>query len=119
MEFEQAAAILMQTGQWIMDHHMTWGNSGNMSLQLNEQEILVTASGTRFDRLTPGNFTRCVLSDGAWTGPKPSKELPCHLGIYRSAPWAQAAIHVSPFYTTLAASSDLTIPNDLFVENMY
>lgn len=119
MKNREEAAALAKAGTWIMDHGMTWGSAGNMSLRLDGEQVIVTASGTRFDRLGEDDFALCRLSDGSWTGKKPSKELPCHLGIYRRVPWARAVIHVSPFYTTLAASSDLSVPNNLFVEDMY
>lgn len=119
MERHEAAQALIRAGQWIMDKHMTWGSAGNMSLRLDEDHLLITASGTRFDSLTPDAFTLYRLSDGHCEGGKPSKELPVHTAVYRAVPWCGAVVHASPFYTTLAASSDLELPNDLFVENMY
>lgn len=117
--YHEAVHAMIEAGQWIMAMRMTWGSAGNMSVRIDETHAVVTASGTRFDQLTEEDFALCSITDGTCTGRKPSKELQCHLGIYRQAPWAKAAIHVSPFYTTLAASSDLEIPNNLFVENMY
>ena len=118
MNRKDAADRMSRTGRWIMEHRMTWGTAGNMSMRLDDGSVLITAGGTRFDTLGEEDFTRCAM-DGSWTGRKPSKELSCHLAIYRSAPWAGAVIHASPYYATLAASSDLLIPNRLFVENMY
>ena len=117
--YEEAVAGMIRWGQWIMEHHLTWGSAGNMSVRISEEQAVVTASGTRFDALREEDFALCDIATGQFTGRKPSKELPCHLGLYRRTPWAGAAVHVSPFYTTLAASSDLEIPQNLFVENMY
>lgn len=117
--YQEAVRAMIDAGKWLMDMRMTWGSAGNMSVRIDETHAVVTASGTRFDQLIEQDFALCSIPDGTFTGRKPSKELQCHLGIYRQAPWAKAAIHVSPFYTTLAASSELEIPNNLFVENMY
>ena len=118
MNREEAVSQLIQAGKWIMDRQMTWGSSGNMSLRLDGGPVLITAGGAHFGRLGPEDFSLCAM-DGTWQGPRPSKELSCHLAAYRAAPWARAAVHISPYYTTLAASSDLALPNSLFVENMY
>lgn len=119
MEQKQAAKALIEAGRWIADKQMTWGSAGNISVRLDETHFLVTASGTRFDSLTEDSFSLYDMATDSWTGGKPSKELPVHMAVYRQSPWAGAVLHASPFHTTLAASSTLTIRNDLFVENMY
>lgn len=119
MDYKQAAQALMDAGRWIADKQMTWGSAGNISIRLDEDRVLVTASGTRFDSLTEDSFALYDLRTGTWEGRKPSKELPVHLAVYRRSPWAGAVLHASPFHTTLAASSTLEVRNDLFVENMY
>lgn len=119
MDKNTAIRALIDAGKWIAEKNMTWGSAGNMSIRLDENQVLITASGTRFDSLTEDSFTLYNLSDHSWTGGKPSKELPVHLAVYRNAPWAGAVVHASPFHTTLAASTTLEVRNDLFVENMY
>lgn len=118
-EYTESIRALIDAGKWIMDSHLTWGSAGNMSVRPCESHMLITASGTRFDSLTPEDFTRFAFADGSCEGGKPSKELPVHRAIYEAVPWARAVIHASPFYTTLAASSDLPVPANLFVEDMY
>lgn len=119
MEMNTAVRTLIDAGKWIAEKNMTWGSAGNMSIRLDENHVLITASGTRFDSLQEDSFTLYNLAEDTWTGGKPSKELPVHLAVYRNAPWAGAVVHASPFHTTLAASTTLEVRNDLFVENMY
>lgn len=119
MDKNTAVRALIDAGKWIAKKNMTWGSAGNMSIRLDENQVLITASGTRFDSLTEDSFTLYNLADNTWSGGKPSKELPVHLAVYRNAPWAGAVVHASPFHTTLAASTTLEVRNDLFVENMY
>lgn len=119
MQRQQAIQELIQAGKWIADKNMTWGSAGNMSVRLDADTLLITAGGTRFDSLSEDSFTLYHLHNGEYEGGRPSKELPVHLAVYRAVPWAQAVVHASPFHTTLAACSDLALPNDLFVENMY
>lgn len=42
-----------------------------------------------------------------------------HTAVYQARPEINAVLHASPFYSTLIACSDLEVPGDLFVENMY
>jgi len=119
MEFETAVRSLIETGRWISDKNMTWGTAGNISVRLDGNTLLVTGSGTRFDSLDRDSFALYNISDGTWTGRKPSKETPVHAAMYEQSPWCGAVVHASPYYTTLAASSGLTLYNDLFIENMY
>lgn len=119
MDMNTAARALIDAGKWIAEKNMTWGSAGNISIRLNESQVLITASGARFDSLAEDSFSLCSLDGATQSGRKPSKELPVHLAIYRKAPWAGAVVHASPFHTTLAASTTLEVRNDLFVENMY
>ena len=119
MDRMTAAKQLIDAGRWVAEKGMTWGSAGNMSIRLNEEEMLITASGTSFGALTEDSFTLYNINSGEWSGGKPSKELPVHLAVYQQSPWAGAVLHASPFHTTLAAATDLKLRNDLFVENMY
>ena len=119
MEKEQAIRALMDMGRRIMDKGLTWGNAGNISIRLNEDQVLITSSGSRFDSLTEDSFTLWEISTQKHRGGKPSKELPVHLAVYRASPWAGAVVHASPLHATLFSMSGEPVPNNLFVENMY
>ena len=99
---------------------LTWGNAGNLSIRLDDESFLVTASGTRLGDLQDEDFVVCRL-DGAPAeqGRKPSKEVPMHRAVYRARPDIQAVLHGAPFYSTLAACTDLEPASALFVESMY
>jgi L-fuculose-phosphate aldolase len=111
---------LQEIGRAMFDHKLTLGNAGNLSLRIDADQYLITASGTHLEQLSQDDFVICNLNNGSYKGSgKPSKETPMHTAVYESRPEINAVLHASPFYTTLASCSDLEIPNDLFVENMY
>lgn len=114
-----AAREMARIGKWIMDKGLTWGTAGNMSVKLDADHVLVTASGTRMDALSEADFTCVSLADGSMTGGKPSKELPVHLAAYRACPWAGAVLHASPPESTRVSITGEAVRTDLFVENMY
>ncbi|MFI2858576.1 class II aldolase/adducin family protein [Paenibacillus sp. JSM ZJ436] len=111
---------LVQTGRYLLDHQLTWGNSGNLSARSSSEDMLITASGTELGHLDEDHFVKVSLHDGEWSSSsKPSKELPMHRAVYLARDDAHAVIHASPFWSTLAACSSLEIPSNLFVESMY
>jgi len=111
---------LRQVGRYMMDHHLAWGNAGNISAKTSDDMFLITASGTYLGELSTDDFVECSF-DGSdnQSERKPSKEVPMHLAIYEERPEIQAVLHASPFYSTLVACSDLEIPSNWFVESMY
>lgn len=115
----EAAREMARVGKWIMEKGLTWGTAGNMSVRVDADHILVTASGTRLDALDEADFSLVSMADGTWQGGKPSKEWPMHLAAYRACPWAGAALHTSPPCGTLFSITGEPVRNDLFVENMY
>src|SRR5690606_37117747 len=113
---------LREAGQYMLANDLAWGNAGNISARLDAHTLLVTASGTHLGHLADDDLVACpVQADQPITyARKPSKEMPMHRAVYAVRPEVQAVLHASPFYSTLAACApDLTLPGDLFVEDMY
>ncbi|WEK54735.1 MAG: class II aldolase/adducin family protein [Candidatus Cohnella colombiensis] len=112
---------LQQTGKYMMEYGLAWGNSGNISARTTDDRYLITASGTFLGELDDADLIECDLAGNAYAteGRKASKETPMHRAIYESRPEIGAVLHASPFYSTLVASSKLEIPTNWFVETMY
>ncbi len=114
--FEQQKAELRAAGRFLLENRLTWGNAGNLSLRLDDEHFLITASGTQLGALESADLLRFPDANPPR---KPSKETPMHAAIYDARPEIDAVLHASPFYSTLVACSDVAIPNNLFIENMY
>lgn len=111
---------LIQAGKYLIYHKLAWGTSGNLSRRLNNEHMLITASGTKMAELTEDDFVQWNIQTGEKLGArKASKETPMHSGIYANRPDANAILHSSPFYTTLFACSNEKIHSELFIETMY
>lgn len=110
---------IIKTGKWIMEHHLTWGTSGNISAR-NEAGVYITASGTTLGELAETDILLCDLEGNVLEGDKkPSKETGMHLEIYRKCPDVNGIVHASPFYSTFCACSDMDLKRNLFIESMY
>ena len=70
----------------------TSGSSANMSFKLGN-EIYITKSGGCFGRLTEEDFSVLSMEGQLLSGPRPSKEAPLHLMLYKNAPTREAVIH--------------------------
>lgn len=84
------------------------GTVGNLSAR-DDDDFLISASGARFDSLSPEQLTRIDLGDGSVVGGtlRPSSETGLHLAIYRSRPEARAIVHThAPWSTAIACVLD-------------
>ncbi|MEH7493584.1 class II aldolase/adducin family protein [Neobacillus niacini] len=114
------ARPLIEAGRYMLTNHLAWGTSGNISIRLDTDNMLLTASGTFMGNLLPEDFVEFNIHSAEYRGSKkPSKETPMHSEIYKRRSDIGAILHSSPFYTTLIACSNETILSNLFIETMY
>lgn len=86
------------------------GTSGNVSVRLSQETLLITPTALPYDAMKPKDLTRMAL-DGTWTGPRaPSSEWRFHLDILRSRPEVGAVIHTHSGYATTLACLRRRIP---------
>lgn len=84
------------------------GASGNASLRVADDRLLITPSGMAYERMTPADIVDMRL-DGGWTaapGRRPSSEWRFHRDILAARPDAGAVLHAhSTFATALSVHS--------------
>ncbi|MER7004751.1 S-methyl-5-thioribose-1-phosphate isomerase [Dactylosporangium sp. NPDC000555] len=83
------------------------GTSGNLSVRLSADEVLITASGRDKGELTAADTVRVGVGSGQPVtpgAPRPSAETSIHLAIYRRFGECGAVVHAhSPYATALAS----------------
>jgi ribulose-5-phosphate 4-epimerase/fuculose-1-phosphate aldolase len=79
-------------------------SSGNLSMRVDGERLLVKASRCWMERLTSDDVSLCRISDGTLIdGRKPSVEIGFHAGILKARPEVNVVMHFqSPCATTLA-----------------
>ena len=71
---------------------LTHGSTGNISVRLNSNDILVTPTGSSFGRLDPNQIVK-VTKDGEFLGSSsPTKELPLHQAFYETRGMKSGAV---------------------------
>lgn len=81
---------------------------GNLSLRIDNERMLITATGSWMGRLTREQVVVCRIADGAvLKGTKPSSEVGFHAGVLKARPAMNVVLHFqAPFATALACRAD-------------
>ena len=76
----------------MFDRGITHGSTGNISVRLDNDDILVTPSGSSFGRLEPNEIVK-VTKSGQFKGSlSPTKELPLHKAFYETRGMKSGAV---------------------------
>jgi len=88
----------------VAKHGLVRCSCGNLSMRVDEECFLVTATGSWMSNLSRDQVAVCRLDDGAsLNGKKPSSETGFHAGILRSRPDVNVVLHFqTPCATTVA-----------------
>jgi L-fuculose-phosphate aldolase len=96
---------------------LTVSAGGNMSVRLNEEEILITPSGRNKGLLEEGDMIVVNMEGEPLTEGKPSIETFMHLALYKKNPETNAVIHCHPL-NCIALTMKGKIKTDLTPEGV-
>lgn len=95
----QLAEHLAAVGRSLFDRGYSYGTAGNISA-ISGDQVLATPTNASLGALDP-NLLAVLGRDGSpIAGPKATKEINFHLGIYRAVPEAAAVVHLHSTYAT-------------------
>ncbi|MCK9431076.1 MAG: class II aldolase/adducin family protein, partial [Candidatus Omnitrophica bacterium] len=87
---------IIEVGKRLYDAGLAVAKSGNLSVRVDAENILITASGTFLGQLKEEDIVKVNLADAKFSGDiKPSSELPLHSLVYKNFP-AQVVVHCHP-----------------------
>ena len=76
----------------MFDRGITHGSTGNISVRLDNDDILVTPSGSSFGRLEPNEIVKVTKYDQFIGSLSPTKELPLHKAFYETRGMKSGAV---------------------------
>ncbi len=110
---------IVECGRIAYERHLLTANDGNISVRMNDGNILITPSGISKGRMLPDDLLVVDL-DGkiisAKPNRKPSSETPMHLEVYKQRDDVRAALHAHPIFATTLMVADLEFPVDVLPE---
>jgi len=101
---------ICEIGRRIWQREYVAANDGNISVRLNEQEILSTPTGVSKGYLTPDMLVVIDRAGNKLRGNmKPSSELKMHRAFYDARPDIRSVVHAHPIVATGFAVSGLSL----------
>ena len=102
----------------LYERNLTVSAGGNMSLRINEKEILITPSGRNKGLLAPEDLVKMDLDGNVIDGGRPSIEHRFHLALYKKNSDINAVVHCHPLYCTTLAVKGERIKSNLTPEGV-
>lgn len=118
----QLRAEIVRIGQLMHARGLLCGFEGNLSVRLDDERLLMTASGLhkglmREEQLLVVDLDgRIVVQSEATHGLRPTSELPMHLEAYRQRPDVRAVVHAHPPITVALSIAGVAMDTPLLPE---
>ena len=101
-EFEMKRMIC-DIGKRIWTRGYVAANDGNITVKINDKEVLTTPTGVSKGFMTPDMIIKVDMSGKILSGNskyKPSSEVKMHVEVYEQRPDVRSVIHAHPPYAT-------------------
>lgn len=119
---EECRELLVLYGQRLLAAGLAHSFWGNLSVRMNEEEMLVTPYGVDFAKMRPEDMVRMSIRSLKFDrfGNKPTTERGLHAAIYRKREDVGAVIHTHPTYCSVfaAAGMPLEVENPLLADEI-
>lgn len=103
---------MVEIGKRIWTRGYVASNDGNMTVKLNEDELLTTPTGVSKGFMTTEMIIKCDMSGKVLSGSKdyrPSSEMKMHLEVYKERPDVKSVVHAHPPYATCFAVAGIPL----------
>lgn len=116
---EQIKELICEVGRRMYQRNMAAANDGNISVKLNDDEILCTPTGVSKGFMMPHYICkidgRGMLIE-ANDGFRPSSEIKMHLRVYDKRPDVGAVVHAHPAFATSFAVAGIPLDRPIMSE---
>ena len=113
-----ARELLADVCAKLYERKLTVSAGGNMSVRINDGEILITPSGRNKGLLLPEDMVKMSVTGEVVGDGKPSIEHKFHLAIYNRRQDTNAIVHCHPLHCTALAVKGEKIKSDLTPEGV-
>ena len=107
----EAKDMVLNAGKRLVQEGLVTRSWGNVSLRLDEQWMVVTPSGKRYEDLLAEQMVLVNYHTMEYEGVfRPTSEADMHAAVYRARPAVNAVIHTHQVYGTTVAVAGKEIP---------
>lgn len=117
-EIELRHAII-ECGRIAYERHLMTSNDGNISVRMENGQVLITPSGLSKGRMNLDDLLIVDLDGNvisSRTDRKPSSETPMHLEVYKAREDIHAVVHAHPVFATTLTVAGVDFPLDVLPE---
>lgn len=110
---------IVECGRVAYERHLVTSNDGNISVRMENGNVLITPSGISKGRLSPSDMLVVDLDGNIISSRpdrKPSSETPMHLEVYKARDDVRAVLHAHPIFATTLTVAGLEFPVDVLPE---
>ena len=104
--------LFVELGKRIWQRNYVAANDGNMTVRLNDREILTTPTGISKGFMTTGMIIKVDYNGKVISGNpeyRPSSEVKMHIDVYKERPDINAVVHAHPPYATSFAVAGIPL----------
>lgn len=110
--------LIIEAGRRLWQRGYIAANDGNISVRLNESELLTTPTGVSKGFMTEAMILRMdmdgnILEDSAY---RPSSEVKMHIEVYRKRDDIRAVVHAHPPFATAFAVAGIPMDQNVLPE---
>ena len=111
MTEKEARTAVRDAGKKLLKEGLVARTWGNVSIRLNETEMIITPSGRPYEELQPEDMVRVNYKTHKYDGKvKPSSEYKLHTEIYKTRKDINAVIHTHQMNASTVAAARREIP---------
>lgn len=94
---------LVRMGELLYARQLAHGSAGNLSVKLQDGNILVTPTNSSLGTLDADRISKVSPAGDLISGDRPSKEYFFHLAVFEQRPAARAVVHLHSTYSVAAS----------------
>ncbi|WP_201763485.1 class II aldolase/adducin family protein [Chengkuizengella marina] len=111
MDIQEAKSVVCDAGKKLLAIGLVEGTWGNISVKIDENRMVITPSGKKYENQTPDDMVVVNIHDLSYEGPlKPSSERGLHAEIYKQRKNINAVIHNHSTHACTVAAARKDIP---------
>ena len=110
MELNEIRQKVCDAGRQLLREGLVARTWGNVSMRVNDTQMMITPSGRPYDELTPNDMALVDIYTLKYEGKiKPSSELKLHCQVYKNRAHIRAVIHTHQMNASIVAAAQMEV----------